>query len=187
MTCFPFVEPAAAAHGPEFRRVCAERSIDARAAGAPARPAGEDHVLDRIAKLLALAESPNEHEAQAAMSAAQRLMLKYNVEAVDRGTRAGYGFEQLGVGGVRNPVGHTKGNSQDQTRAVLPLLKQLTDRVELLRLRAVVRENHMGDASGALDEYLRSFALAPDGIHHLPERSLGHPERSRCMCRPGDE
>ncbi|MDB4980617.1 MAG: Tetratricopeptide 2 repeat protein, partial [Myxococcales bacterium] len=35
-------------------------------------------------------------------------------------------------------------------------------RVELLRLRASVRETHLGDASGALDEYLRSFAVAPD-------------------------
>ena len=64
------------AHGPAFRRVCQERGIDARAAGLPdpADPA-ETHVLERIAKLLALAESANEHEASAAMSAAQRLML----------------------------------------------------------------------------------------------------------------
>jgi tetratricopeptide (TPR) repeat protein len=39
---------------------------------------------------------------------------------------------------------------------------ELTERVELLRLRAVVRETRMNDASGALDEFLRSFALAPD-------------------------
>lgn len=106
-------QPAAVAHGPEFRRVCAERNIDARAAGAPARPAGEDHVLDRIAKLLALAESPNEHEAQAAMSAAQRLMLKYNVDASARGARSGYGFEQLG-----EPSGRV-GESQRKLAALL--------------------------------------------------------------------
>ena len=53
----------------------------------PALPppiAPRDHVLDRIAKLLALAGSPNEHEAQAAMSAAQRLMLKHNIETAAR-------------------------------------------------------------------------------------------------------
>lgn len=105
--------PAAEAHGPEFRRVCAERNIDARAAGAPPRPSGEQHVLDRIAKLLALAESPNEHEAQAAMSAAQRLMLKYNVEAVGRGARSSYGFDQLGT-----PSGRV-GESQRQLAALL--------------------------------------------------------------------
>jgi len=36
------------------------------------------------------------------------------------------------------------------------------ERVELLRLRADVRERKMSDPSGALDEMLRSFALAPD-------------------------
>jgi uncharacterized protein DUF2786/SprT-like family protein len=85
-------------HGPEFRRVCAERGIDARAAGAP--EVGVDTtlnpVLDRIAKLLALAESPNEHEAQAAMSAAQRLMLKHNIEAAVSGKSASYSFRHLG-------------------------------------------------------------------------------------------
>jgi tetratricopeptide (TPR) repeat protein len=39
---------------------------------------------------------------------------------------------------------------------------ELTERIEILRLRAVVRETRMSDASGALDEFLRSFALAPD-------------------------
>jgi hypothetical protein len=96
-------------HGPVFRSVCDERAIDARAAGAPAAPAADrrhDHVLERIAKLLALAGSPNEHEAQAAMSAAQRLMLKHNIDSLLDGKsppsgtsrrRVSYGFKHLGV------------------------------------------------------------------------------------------
>jgi hypothetical protein len=86
------------AHGPAFRRVCEERGIDARAAGAPeAGPATpQNPVLERIAKLLALAESPNEHEAQAAMSAAQRLMLKHNIEAAVSGGITSYCFRHLG-------------------------------------------------------------------------------------------
>jgi hypothetical protein len=86
------------AHGPAFRRVCEERGIDARAAGAPQVPedAAQNPVLERIAKLLALAESPNEHEAQAAMSAAQRLMLKHNIEAAVSGTATSYCFRHLG-------------------------------------------------------------------------------------------
>jgi hypothetical protein len=92
------------AHGPAFRRVCQERGIDARASGAPdasdADAAG-DHVeeqaaLDKIARLLSLAESSNEHEAQAAMSAAQRLMLKYNLEECGRNARRDYCFRHLG-------------------------------------------------------------------------------------------
>jgi tetratricopeptide (TPR) repeat protein len=38
------------------------------------------------------------------------------------------------------------------------------ERVELLRLRAGVREQHMQDPSGALDEFLKSFALAPENL-----------------------
>src|SRR6185503_13872877 len=38
---------------------------------------------------------------------------------------------------------------------------EVSDRVELLRLRAQVRERRINDASGALDETLRSFALSP--------------------------
>ncbi|HTQ08181.1 MAG TPA: DUF2786 domain-containing protein [Polyangiaceae bacterium] len=84
-------------HGPTFRRVCAERGIDPRAAGAPRASAAEEHVLERVAKLLALAGSQNEHEAQAAMSAAQRLMLKHNLESVAREARPNYDFRHLGA------------------------------------------------------------------------------------------
>jgi len=86
------------AHGPAFRQVCEERGIDARAVGAPyvGPEAAQSPVLERIAKLLALAESPNEHEAQAAMSAAQRLMLKHNIEAAVSGSAPNYSFRHLG-------------------------------------------------------------------------------------------
>ncbi len=86
-------------HGPAFRQVCEERGFDARAAGLPTTTGADDErgrVLDRIAKLLALAESPNEHEAQAAMSAARRLMLKYNLDAVKSGVRQSYTYRHLG-------------------------------------------------------------------------------------------
>lgn len=85
------------AHGPTFRRVCEERGIDGRAAGAPSAQVPEHSpVLERIAKLLALAESPNEHEAQAAMSAAQRLMLKHNIEAAVSGAQVVHCYRHLG-------------------------------------------------------------------------------------------
>jgi hypothetical protein len=88
------------AHGETFRRVCAERGIDARAAGAPASPdershpgpggdPGTDRVLDRIRKLLALAGSPNQHEAEIAMRKAHELMLRHNIEATAARTASG--------------------------------------------------------------------------------------------------
>jgi hypothetical protein len=82
--------------------VCAERGIDARAAGAPAvgeqsAPAREEQAaLEKIARLLTLANSPNEHEAHAAMAAAQRLMLKYNLEECTRAVARDYVFRHVG-------------------------------------------------------------------------------------------
>ncbi|HEY6555784.1 MAG TPA: DUF2786 domain-containing protein [Polyangiaceae bacterium] len=87
-------------HGASFRRVCRERGIDERAAGvplgAPEGSAEHGRILDRVGKLLALAESADEHEAQNAMSAAQRLMLKYNIQVTLESRPASYGFRHLG-------------------------------------------------------------------------------------------
>ena len=70
------------AHGETFRRVCAERGIDGKAAGppVPAQEAETDRALDRIRKLLALAGSANQHEAEIAMRRAHELMLRHNIE-----------------------------------------------------------------------------------------------------------
>jgi hypothetical protein len=75
------------AHGETFRRVCDDRGIDARAAGAPVPSDGADgdRALERIRKLLALAGSDNQHEAEMAMKRAHELMLRHNVEHVPTG------------------------------------------------------------------------------------------------------
>lgn len=100
-------------HGAAFRDACARFGVDARASGIPAaavtedscapdgttRPhssTAEDRVVGRISRLLALAESSNRHEAEAAMAAAQRLMLKHNLEAFQAKTAREYGFAHLG-------------------------------------------------------------------------------------------
>jgi hypothetical protein len=103
------------AHGPRFRAVCERLGIDAAAAGLPADTnnlettaegvlGDEQHrkLGDRIARLLALAESPNVHEAEAAMAAAQRLLLKHNVDLRDARVAQGYVWKHLGV-----PTGRT--------------------------------------------------------------------------------
>jgi hypothetical protein len=94
-------------HGPAFRRVCAHLGITGRATSDPAEradpnPADEptDRIIARIHKLLALAQSPNQHEAETAAMTARRLMLKFNIE-VDRtqpraDARRAYGFRHLG-------------------------------------------------------------------------------------------
>lgn len=72
------------AHGAAFQRVCREYGVDAAATGAPRGNDGpEDRIVQRIRHLLALAESPNEHEAQLAARKAYTLMLKHNIQRVD--------------------------------------------------------------------------------------------------------
>ncbi|MDB4990001.1 MAG: hypothetical protein JWN04_5179 [Myxococcaceae bacterium] len=94
-------------HGAAFRAVCERLGIDARARGQPESQLDESgkRVLERVHKLLALAESDNRHEAEAAAAAAQRLMLRHNLEHVAEAPReerdgcthdARYGFRQLG-------------------------------------------------------------------------------------------
>ncbi len=86
-------------HGQAFRDVCARLGVDARASGVPDAPphAGEEKIVERITRLLALAESPNRHEAEAAMAAAQRLMLRHNLEAVHAHAPRDYAFLHLGA------------------------------------------------------------------------------------------
>jgi hypothetical protein len=92
-------------HGPRFRAVCERLGIDGAATGLP-RPESDDastrKVGDRIARLLALAESPNVHEAEAAMLAAQRLLLKHNLELSGARMAQGYVWKHLG-----QPTGRT--------------------------------------------------------------------------------
>ncbi len=94
--------PGEGPHGPTFVRVCQERGIDPKTAGDPSsRERGDDQphsaaVLKRIQHLLSLAQSENQHEAESAMRAAQRLMLKYNIESAVQDAQAGYAFRHLG-------------------------------------------------------------------------------------------
>lgn len=77
-------------HGPTFRSICERLGIDGRASGSPEdsaagepdkdTPSSADRLVARIRKLLALAESQNQHEAENAATAAQKLMLRFNIE-----------------------------------------------------------------------------------------------------------
>jgi len=89
-----------APHGPIFRGLCEKLGIDGAASGLPAGEAA-DRVVERVGKLLALAGSTNEHEARAAMAAAQRLMLKHNLETVAGAGPRRYGFRHLGPPSAR--------------------------------------------------------------------------------------
>jgi hypothetical protein len=111
--------------GPTYRRICVRLGIhpvplDARAPGPAAgdelgagaeRPAAAGKRLARVRKLLALAGSPNLHEAETAALMAQRLLLELNRDHAQLGDRVeldpspeearGYGHRQLGPGRAR--------------------------------------------------------------------------------------
>ncbi len=86
------------AHGAAFRATCERLGIDARAAGLPVgEDAGKPHpLLDRVQKLLALAQSDNRHEAEAAAVAAQKLILRHNLQLNEGATERSYSFRHLG-------------------------------------------------------------------------------------------
>jgi hypothetical protein len=101
------------AHGPSFRKLCARLGIDARAAAPADRSDGSDadpsdaagRIVARIRKLLALAQSPNQNEAENAATAARRLMIKFNIEVdqarPETGEQRRYGYRHLGRGSGR--------------------------------------------------------------------------------------
>jgi len=61
-------------------------------------------VARRIARLLALAESPNVHEAASAMNEARRLMLLHNIDPAPGDEPGGYQFRHVGAIKARNDV-----------------------------------------------------------------------------------
>jgi hypothetical protein len=94
---------AAAPHGREFKDACELLRCDpaAKADGAAMgkledSPAEKDRKLGRIKELLALAGSPNEHEAATAMRLAQKYLLKYNLDFDDLPGERNYDFLYLG-------------------------------------------------------------------------------------------
>ncbi len=102
-------------HGEAFKRICLENGIDHTATGdiqswaekrkSNSTISSENHkVLDKVHKLLALAQSPNEHEAQNAMTKAHEFLLKHNLSLLDMQTKWNYIHKQIGEVGRRNPI-----------------------------------------------------------------------------------
>ena len=78
-------------HGPAFMRACTFLRANAKASGTypPLQErvyngalSADDKILIWIKKLLALAESQNRHEAEAAMMKAHKLIAKYNIDLI---------------------------------------------------------------------------------------------------------
>lgn len=79
------------AHGPKFQKACFLLRANPRASGTykplnemihSETTNSEDKIMLRIKKLMALAESKNHHEAEAAMAKAHEFIAKYNIELI---------------------------------------------------------------------------------------------------------
>ncbi len=94
------------AHGPSFRKVCSERSIDFKSGGHVNYDPSIKKLLAKVNKLLALAESDNSYEAEQAAQRAQQLLLKHHIQLGQESPditidyeyfNVNMGFKQLGI------------------------------------------------------------------------------------------
>jgi hypothetical protein len=100
-----------APHGPRFLEACRLLRADPRASGSyptlDRRVFGnaasqDDRILRRIRKLMALSDSPNVHEAEAAMVKAHALIAKYNLDLARQEARQTYFSVYLGQPALRH-------------------------------------------------------------------------------------
>lgn len=91
-------------HGEAFKRACKLLGIDGTGKPSSAQDLASESSDDteagarlrRIRRLLALAESSNVHEAEAALAKANELLLKYNIDMAAAETERRYCYAQLG-------------------------------------------------------------------------------------------
>ncbi len=94
-------EPDPRPHGAAFARACALVGIEASATASPellerSSAEADGGVRRKIAKLLALAESPEPHEAEAALRKAHEIALRHNVGLLDAGAEVDYELRIVG-------------------------------------------------------------------------------------------
>ncbi len=161
------------AHGPRFRELCGTLGIDASASGVrPHSGTGDERVIEKVARLLALATSSSPHEAEAAMAAARRLMLKHNVEAP--AAERNYGARVLGT---------PKGRTGEHDRRVGTLLGEqffvevlwISVYVAATGKRMQVLEIAGTEANLAMAEYAFAF------IHRAAEEAWREHKKERAL------
>ena len=100
-----------APHGPDFLKACHLLRANPKASGSY-RPlhdqiyhhtfSNQDRILIRVKKLMSLAESTNQHEAEAAMTKAHDLMRKYNIHVLNQSTQRNFISMFIGLPALRH-------------------------------------------------------------------------------------
>ncbi|MBI4602724.1 MAG: DUF2786 domain-containing protein [Planctomycetes bacterium] len=100
--------PGAPPHGEPFQRACRILRAEPSPAAAPGSlgrldesSEERDKILSRVKELLALAGSPNEHEAANAMRMANKYLLKYNLDLAELERERRFGTRRLGSSSAR--------------------------------------------------------------------------------------
>lgn len=99
-------------HGSAFQRACLRLRANPKATGdlsgagpwaTDSKTSSETKMMRRIEKLLALAESQNRNEANAAMTKAHDLITRYNIDVLTSGKRRRYVSRIVGSSALRHP------------------------------------------------------------------------------------
>jgi hypothetical protein len=99
-------------HGPQFHKACYLLRANPKASGnyrtlddrmSQASSAPENKIMNRIKKLMALAESPNRHEAESAMAKAYKWVAKYNVDLLAQEGERNFVSVFVGPAALRHP------------------------------------------------------------------------------------
>jgi len=98
-------------HGPKFKRACYLLRANPRASGdykplderiLHDSPSPQDKIMFWVKKLMALAQSKNRHEAEAAMTKAHELIAKHNIDIIDRDEDRNFISVFLGIPALRH-------------------------------------------------------------------------------------
>ena len=99
------------AHGPTFQEACRHLRANPKASGQyptldqrlwEKHSSREDQIMARVRKLMALAESSNQHEAEAALMKASELVRKHNIDLLERNARRNFISVFLGQPALRH-------------------------------------------------------------------------------------
>ena len=99
-------------HGAQFQKACHLLRANPKASGnykplderiAQGSAGGEARIMVRVKKLMALAESPNQHEAEAAMGKAHELIARYNLDLLAQEEKRNFTSVFVGRPALRHP------------------------------------------------------------------------------------
>jgi hypothetical protein len=108
-------------HGPLYRKICAQLGIDFHARMRPndATPRGDEKIIAKVRKLLSLAQSSNQHEAELAANLARKVIFRFNLDMLEASKHVEGG---AGPAYARCTVGRATGRRQPHESALASLL-----------------------------------------------------------------